>query len=306
MIFDTIRFLDRRSELRTDMEWLDREAAKSSSRFMILVDLKPAIHSDQERTKARIRWFPRQEIDELGLREHEFIFLGLDDQARAHYLIALSEHRARHVPDGPFALKPLVELRSLANQGVMSAEDLSLIAEARSLAAWHISHRCCGHCGGVTHIKDGGWRRRCWACGQQQYPQMDPVVIMLVHHDDKCLLACHKRFKDNFYSTLAGYLEPGEDIETAVKREVLEEVGLETTNVTYRGSQPWPYPHSLMIGCTAEAKSTDIKPAADEISDAIWVTRQELGKLLESGEEGALELPGDYSIANRLMRDFAA
>ena len=297
--------LNRRSDLRSNLQWQDEQAGKSSSRFMILVDLKPAINSNEARTEASIRWFSKSEVDALGLKDHEFIFLGLDEAASAHYLIALSEHRARHVTDGPYSLRPLVDLRTLMDQGNMSPSELSLAGEARSLAAWHVSHRCCGHCGGVTHIKDSGWRRRCWACGQEHYPQMTPVVIMLVHHRDQCLLACHKHFKDNFYSTLAGYLEPGEDIETAVRREVFEEVGLEIGDVQFKGSQPWPFPHSLMIGCTAEAQSTELKLDSEEISDARWVSKAELAKLLNSGNDCAFEIPGDFTIANQLMREFS-
>lgn len=296
--------LNRRSDLRSNQEWLDKEATNSTSRFMITVDLKPSVISNEDQTKSEIRWFTAAEIEKLGLMTQDFFFLGIDGQERAHFLIALSEHRARHVTDGPYSLKPLVDVRSLAMQGVLTDAELSLAGEARSLAAWHISHRCCGHCGGVARVKDGGWRRKCWACGQEQYPRMDPVVIMLVVHDDHCLLARDTRFPETLYSALAGYLEPGEDIESAVIREVFEEVGLKITAVDYKYSQPWPFPHSLMIGCQAKAASTELHLDHDEIADAFWVDRKKLADLLEGAEADSVDLPGNYAIAHKLMRDF--
>ena len=271
---------------------------------MIMVDLKPVIRSNEDRTEALIRWFSRDEIVQLGLTTQEYLFLGQDGKKHAHYLIPLSEHRALHVTDGPYSIRPQVDLRSLADQGVMEGAELSLIGEARSLAAWHISHRCCGYCGGVTHIKDSGWRRKCWACGQDQFPRMDPVVVMLVCHRKQCLLASNARFPEKLHSALAGYLEPGEDIESAVRREVFEEVGLEVTSVDYRFSQPWPFPHSLMIGCRVEVQTTKLALDAQEITGAFWVDKDELARLLSGGEQDSVDLPPDFAIANKLMRDF--
>ena len=145
----------------------------------------------------------------------------------------MTEHRTRHVPGAIEKLRPIVDLRSLAMQGIMSPEELSLCGQARALAQWHENARCCGHCGGTTLVKDGGWRRKCWACGLEWFPRTDPVVIMLITDGERCLLAHEHRYGDKMYSTLAGFIEPGEDIEHAVRREVLEETSIKVGEVKY-------------------------------------------------------------------------
>jgi len=308
--------LNQRSDLRTDDDWHEEQSLLGSTRFLILVDLKPVVRSNETRTQTAIRWFSGEEIASLGLGFDEFMFLGLNNDenghgdghghGHGHYFAALLEDQALALNDAARLLMPHVDLRSLADQGVMSAADLSLIGTARSLASWHGSHRFCGHCGSGTDILDRGWRRQCASCGTEQYPRMDPVVIMLVTYGDRCLLARDVRFPETLYSTLAGYLEPGEDVEAAVKREVFEEVGLEVTSVDYKFSQPWPFPHSLMIGCRAVAKGSELKLDGDEIADAFWVDKPELTRLLDGGEAGKIDLPKDFAIANKLMQDFIA
>ena len=210
--------------------------------------------------------------------------------------MAVTEHRTRHVPGAIEKLRPIVDLRSLAMQGIMSPEELSLCGQARALAQWHENARCCGHCGGTTLVKDGGWRRKCWSCGQEHFPRTDPVVIMLVTEGDCCLLTREPRFAATMYSALAGFLEPGEDIEHAVRREVMEEVGLEIDSVAYQESQPWPFPHSLMIGCIAECAGGDIRSDPAELEDARWFHREELGS-------GTM-MPFPQSIAYRLIQEW--
>ncbi len=299
--------LDRMSARRSDQDWLAARLAAPSTRFMLLVALKPAIVSNDERTHSAIRWFAQQEMVELGLDAHDAYFLGLDEEERAHFALAITEHRARQVPGGPEVLKPLVDLRTLAMQGGMARDELALIGEARALAHWHVNSRCCGHCGGVTRIKDGGWRRRCWACGTEVFPRMDPVVIMLVRDPsgERCLLGREHRFPEGFYSALAGYLEPGEAIEDAVRREVQEETGVRVGTVTYRASQPWPFPHTLMIGCEAEAETDAITIEESELADARWVSREEARAMLEGRHPEGLTVPGPYAIAHVLIRTFA-
>ena len=187
--------------------------------------------------------------------------------------MAVTEHRTRHVPGAIEKLRPIVDLRSLAMQGIMSPEELSLCGQARALAQWHENARCCGHCGGTTLVKDGGWRRKCWACGLEWFPRTDPVVIMLITDGERCLLAHEHRYGDKMYSTLAGFIEPGEDIEHAVRREVLEETNIKVGEVKYHSSQPWPFPHSLMLGCIGQAETTDITIDSGEIAEARWFSR---------------------------------
>lgn len=300
----TVRHLDRASEKRSDKDWIEAAQKSAEARYMILVDEAPAISSNEERTEATIRWFDYSDIETFDFVREFPIFLGLDDQAVPHFALHITEHRSRIMPGGPFVLKPWVDLRTLAVQDVMTLEELSLIGQAKSIAAWQLTARCCGHCGGTTNIRDGGWRRKCWSCGQQHFPRMDPAVIMLVTHGDKCILAHEEQFPDQMYSTLAGFVEPGEDLEDAVRREVKEEVGVEIGAVNYISSQPWPFPHSLMIGCVGEALTTDLTPDPTEIIDARWFSREDMKQILDGTHPEGINAPSRFSIANKLVRHF--
>ncbi len=302
----TVRHLDRASQKRSDKDFIAAAQKSPEARYMILVDEAPAIVSNAERTEAAIRWFKYADIETFDFVREFPIFLGLDDNAAPYFALNINEHRSRIMPGGPFVLKPWVDLRTLAVQGAMQVEELSLIGQAKSIAAWQLTARCCGHCGGTTNIRDGGWRRKCWSCGQQHFPRMDPAVIMLVTHGDKCILAHEERFPDMMYSTLAGFVEPGEDFEDAVRREVKEEVGVDIGPVSYIASQPWPFPHSLMIGCLGEALTTDLTLDPQEIADAQWFTRTEMQQVLDGKHPDGITAPMQYSIAHKLMRHFIA
>ena len=232
------------------------------------------------------------------------LFLGVDKAGNGHFAVAVTEHRTRHVPGAIEKLRPIVDLRSLAMQGVMSPEELSLCGQARALAQWHENARCCGHCGGTTLVKDGGWRRKCWACGLEWFPRTDPVVIMLITDGDRCLLAHEHRYGDKMYSALAGFIEPGEDIEHAVRREVLEETNIKVGEVKYHSSQPWPFPHSLMLGCIGRAETTEITIDSGEIAEARWFTRADARLMLERRHPEGLNVPGKQAIANALITSF--
>ena len=246
--------LDRLGPKRSDAEFVKSKQDAPGARFLVLADLKPVIRSNAERTTAKLAWFSREELDAVrACRWRMRCSSASTRRAMAHFAVAVTEHRTRHVPGAIEKLRPIVDLRSLAMQGIMSPEELSLCGQARALAQWHENARCCGHCGGTTLVKDGGWRRKCWACGLEWFPRTDPVVIMLVTDGERCLLAHEHRYGDKMYSTLAGFIEPGEDIEHAVRREVLEETNIKVGEVTYHSSQPWPFPHSLMLGCIGRA-----------------------------------------------------
>jgi NAD+ diphosphatase len=162
----------------------------------------------------------------------------------------------------------------------------------------------------VTLVKEGGWRRSCWACKTEWFPRTDPVVIMLVTDGDRCLLAHEHRYakmyNERMYSALAGFIEPGEDIEHAVRREVLEETNIKVGEVTYHSSQPWPFPHSLMIGCFGRAETTDITIDSGEIADARWFSRKDARLMLERRHPEGLLVPGRQAIANTLIERFVA
>jgi NAD+ diphosphatase len=296
--------LDRLGQKRGDPEFVKSQLNAPGARFMLLADLKPVIRSNPERTTARLAWFSRGELADFGLPAADALFLGVDKAAVGHFALAVMEHRTRHVPGAVEKLRPIVDLRSLAMQGVMSPEELSLCGQARALAQWHENARHCGHCGGLTLVKDGGWRRQCWACKHEWFPRTDPVVIMLITDGPRCLLAHEHRFGEKMYSTLAGYIEPGEDIEHAVRREVLEEAGIRVGEVKYHSSQPWPFPHSLMLGCIGRAETTEITIDSGEIAEARWFTRDDARLMLERRHPDGLHVPGRQAIANALITSF--
>ena len=296
--------LDRLGPKRSDAEFLKSKLEAPGARFLVLADLKPVIRSNAQRTEAKLAWFSRADLAEFGLPSAEAMFLGADNEGNGHFALAVTEHRTRNVPGAIEKLRPIVDLRSLAMQGIMSPQELSLCGQARALAQWHENARCCGHCGGTTLAKDGGWRRKCWACGLDWFPRTDPVVIMLVTDGERCLLAHEQRFAEKMYSTLAGFIEPGEDIEHAVRREVMEETGIEIGNVRFHSSQPWPFPHSLMLGCIAEAKTTTLNIDTTEIAEARWFTRADIRSMLERRHPEGYTVPGQQAIANALIISF--
>ncbi|MDB5511296.1 MAG: diphosphatase [Enterovirga sp.] len=194
------------------------------------------------------------------------------------------------------------DLRSIAIQGLVAPAELGMLAQAKSLLGWHARHRFCAHCGSPTASASAGLRRDCPACKTQHFPRTDPVSIMLVARGEFCLLGRQARFVPNSYSCLAGFISPGETIEDAVRREVLEEAGIRVGQVRYVASQPWPFPSSLMIGCICEATSQDITIDRDELEDARWFSRDEVALMLERRHPDGLITPPPMAIANHLMR----
>jgi len=302
-----VKTLDRVSHLRGDSVWVSQRAQSPQSRTLVLVDLKPCILSNPGRGETQLRWLSALELIDFGLAGLPRRFLGIEPSGAPCFFVAAREHQVLTTRGGPEALQPYVDLRTLMVQGQLNPEQLSIAGSARALAEWHTNSRHCGRCGSATELKDAGWRCRCVACGRDYFPRTDPVVIMLVTHGDKCLVSHEPRFKsiqERMFSTLAGFLEPGEDVEHAVRREVKEEVGLEVGSVVYQESQPWPFPHSLMIGCRAEALGTELKLDPNEIAEARWIGRQELGLMLAGRHPEGLTLPGQHAIARKLLTAF--
>lgn len=303
--------LDRQSHRRGDSAYVAGLAGLDSARFLVLVDSKPVIVSNEARTLAALRWFRAVELEMAGIGCREPLFLGVEREGTpsagaGRFALGVSEMSFRAKPAALEMLRPAVDLRSLAMQGVLSSEDLSLVGNAKALHHWHENSRCCGRCGGATKLKDGGWRRRCWACGTETFPRTDPVVIMLIEHPDRrsCLLGRSARFAPGMYSALAGFIEPGEDVEDAVRRETFEEAGIEVGDVVYHSTQPWPFPHSLMIGCTGYATSATLRIDKDELEDARWFSRDEARRMLEGCHPDGLSGPGRQAIARALMQSF--
>ena len=198
----------------------------------------------------------------------------------------------------------LIDLRTIAVQGEVDTVHVPPLAEAKAILGWHARHRFCPNCSAATVLTQAGWRRDCPVCKAEHFPRTDPVVIMLPIKGDRCVLGRSPRFPPTMWSCLAGFCEPGESIEEAVRREVAEEVGVTCAQVRYFASQPWPFPSSLMIGCHAEAVSDDVVIDKSEIEDARWFDRAELKSMLLRQHPQELSTPPPIAIAHHIIRDF--
>jgi NAD+ diphosphatase len=196
--------------------------------------------------------------------------------------------------------------RTLMREELLADGLLGEFAQASGLMSWNLSCRFCGKCGAPTAGEAGGYRRRCTACGTLYFPRTDPVVIMLTIDvaGDRCLMGRSPHFAPGMYSCLAGFVEPGETIESAVRRETFEESGIETGMIRYHASQPWPMPHSLMIGCYAEATSLELNPDTTELEDCRWFTRAEVIAMIEGSHPDEIFVPVSGAVAYRLIRDW--
>ena len=229
----------------------------------------------------------------------ETVFLGLlDGAARFGYGLAPAAAEALKTRDGFH----VTDLRSIAVQGLVEPEHLPPIAEAKAVLHWHARHRFCPNCGAPTQAVQAGWRRDCAACTAEHFPRTDPVVIMLATAGEHCLLGRSPRFASTMWSCLAGFIEPGEAIEDAVRRETREEAGITCGRVTYFHSQPWPFPTTLMIGCHAEALTREIVVDREELEDARWFSRDEVATMLIRRHPGGLSTPPPVAIAHHLIR----
>jgi NAD+ diphosphatase len=236
------------------------------------------------------------------LSEHkEQVFLGLLNDRAVIATLAAPEAAEPFRDDPAFTV---TDLRSIAVRGLVPAEELGLLAMAKSMLDWHNRHRFCANCGAPTALAQAGFRRDCAACGTQHFPRTDPVVIMLVARGDKCLLGRQPRFPEKMYSCLAGFLEPGETIEAAVRRETFEEAGIRVGEVRYLASQPWPFPSSIMIGCVGEAITDEIDFDREELEDARWFSKADIRRMLEGTHE-TFAAPSPIAIANHLIREWA-
>ncbi len=286
--------IERWSEARGDVD-LDAVKADGDAALYLFVEDRALLRVEGGALNPR---FSLREAGALGLQAESLILLGVTPGGPRLAGLVASTHAH------PDSIKA-IDLRSLAMQGVLEPLDLAALAQARSYLHWHATNRFCGRCGGALAMVGGGVSRRCGQCAAQLFPRVDPVVIMLAIDGERCLLGRQPRFVPGMYSALAGYLEPGETIEEAVRREVKEEAGIDVGRVFYHSSQAWPFPHSLMIGCHAEALSTDVERDAEELEDCRWFDREEVKLMLAGTHPQELKAPFPMAIANKLIAAFA-
>lgn len=231
----------------------------------------------------------------------EEIFLGLEAGA-PRFALAIDPAQEDALKTDDVLL--LIGLRALAFEEMVSPNHLGAIAQGKAMLHWHMTHRFCAKCGQASESVDAGWKRLCTSCAAEHFPRTDPVVIMLTVDRDRCLLGRGPKFPPGWYSTLAGFVEPGETIEDAVRRETMEEAGILAGRVTIMANQPWPFPASLMIGAFVEARSTKIAIDLDELEDCRWFSRDEVRQMLVGTHPEGLGVPLKMSIASHLIRHF--
>ena len=290
--------LDRMSNQREDEAFVKRMRQAPSSRSLVLSGEIPALKLGDGTHDAL---FSFEEAKGLGNPTHS-VFLGCHgDRGLFAILIEAASHdNAQERGDLSF-----IDLRTIATQVIVTPDIVGALSQAKSLLYWHKHNTFCSNCGEPTRTSVGGSRRECDNCKRHHFPRLEPVVIMLVTDGDRCVLGRQERFPPGMYSCLAGFAEIGETLEDAVRREVLEEAGLKVGRVDYFASQPWPFPSSLMIGCMAEALSTDITVDRVELEDARWFSRDEAKLLLARTHPDGFVCPPKLAIANLLMREWA-
>jgi len=306
--------LDRVSDRREDREALSTLYARGDARAILIARDMPVLRKTGAGLDALL---PVSEIEALGGARAEAL-LGLLPRgapvfaALLHDAAVVQESDASEgfldrrvlVVPGRVDLKP-VDLRSIVAGALVPADQASMLASAKALMHWHARRSYCSNCGQPSVVAAAGWRRECKTCGMHHFPRTDPVVIMLAVEGDDCLLGRQPRFPKRMYSALAGFVEPGETIEAAVRREIEEEAGVACGEVTYFASQPWPFPSSLMVGCFAEAKSRALTVDRTELEDARWFSREETRLLLERRHPDGLTAPIPMAIAHHLIKGWA-
>ena len=286
--------IDRVAMRRDDQAWLDEQLGAATTRFVaVAAGRHPIVDTDSGTHQPR--YFRIHEVE--GALPGEPILLGVREEV-AYFAVDVTDA----LPSLPARIA-WRKLREVITD--LGHADAAILAYASALAHWHQTHRFCGACGRPTISVRGGHVRRCTdaACRRLHFPRTDPAVITLVVDGGRCLLARRRDWALGRRSTVAGFVEPGETLEHAVAREVLEEVGVRVGKVRYRGSQPWPFPQSLMLGFRAVAESTDITVDGDEIAEADWYTPE---RIEADTEDGALILPPHDSISRRLVDDWLA
>ncbi len=269
--------LDRLSQIRTDSLQVEKYRKSDDAKFIW-------VHGDAVQ-------FVGEKLDvSRPLSFSPAIFLGIDDKAVPWFAVAAQSSDS------------LKLIRGVMIEGLLPKEELSILAQARSLIYWHETHGFCAKCGAASVMQDAGYRRHCNVCGADHFPRTDPVVIMALCRGNRTLLGRQKSWPEGMYSTLAGFMEPGETMEAAVRREVKEEVGITVGKVDYVACQPWPFPSSLMIGMIGEAEDEVLKIDESEIETARWFEADEIRTMLDRTHSQGLHASRPDAIAWHLVK----
>ncbi|MGR3634919.1 MAG: NAD(+) diphosphatase [Shimia sp.] len=306
--------LNRAAELRGDEAAIAIHLAAPESRTIALWRGKPLCHGE---TKEHLVHLPLDHALFDGIHVPP-VLLGLNEAGHALFARDVSAFKPDNLDaatlgqffDASIQTHPSLpgdhafcELRGVMAR--LTARDAELAATAKAIYGWHRSHRFCAACGQESRMVQSGWQRDCPACNTSHFPRTDPVVIMLITHGNRVLMGRSPGWPEGMYSLLAGFVEPGETLEAAVRREVFEEAGIRVGPVSYLASQPWPYPSSLMFGCAGVALNDDITIDKNEIEDAIWVSREEMMQAF-AGAHPVLKPARKGAIAHFILRNWLA
>lgn len=286
--------LDRASLLRKDEAWLAKALANDQALLLPFNKGRPYLYESDG--KLFLRWLTPHVYELHGDKSLPLIFLGNDTNGDPNFACEI---------DDPAALGDLgsfEELRPAAPR--LEYDKLPIIGTAKALFEWHGRNGYCANCATPTRVIEGGWVRKCDACSAEHYPRVDPVCIMVPTFGDRCFLGRQKMWPKGMHSALAGFIEPGEAIEEAVARETLEEAGLTVKHVEMHSTQPWPFPHSLMIGVLCEVEADNDKVDTTELESGRWFTREEAKQLIE-GKHPECWAPPPFAIAHQLLKTWS-
>jgi len=286
--------LDRAGHHRKDETWLAAATKNEQSALLVFSKGKPFLH--EESGGLVLRWLAPHVYAQLGDKSLPLLFLGLDKNGAPHFACEIAD---------PAALSDLglfEELRPAAPR--LDWKALPDIGTARAVFDWHSRNGYCANCGTQTRVIEAGWVRKCDACNAEHYPRVDPVCIMVPTFGENCFLGRQKMWPRGMHSALAGFIEPGEAIEEAVARETLEEAGLKVREVRMHSTQPWPFPHSLMIGVLCEVEDDRETVDTSELESGRWFTRDE-AKLLIAGKHPECWAPPPFAIAHQLLKSWS-
>ena len=282
--------LDRADTVRKDRDAVAALWRRQDARVLAFWRGKPLV-LDQEGACVPV-WLKASDVPEERAFE---LFLGLDEAGAPTFAVAFDPAvNAPPMPSGAFS-----DLRASAMR--MGLVDTATVGTARGVFAWHRTHQFCANCGAGTALVDAGWKRHCARCDREQFPRVEPVVIMLISHDDRVLVGRAPKWPPGMFSCLAGFMEPGETLGDATRREAAEEAGVRIGDVEYVMSQPWPFPASLMLGVHAYALSDRFEVDGVELAEARWLGREEVADVLR-GEHPDVRAPFPIAVAHHLLR----